>query len=90
VSGLEGVSSYGIVKAFQRYARVAGINGFHIHQLRHTFARLAGEIGGSLADVQEALGHANISTTKVYVQRVGVKRINFPGRLLQGWEVRDD
>jgi integrase len=75
------VTSHGIAKAFIEYAEQAGITGFHIHQLRHTHARIVAEESGSLYEVQEQLGHKNISTTRVYVQRIGVKRDKFSSRV---------
>ena len=56
---------------------MAGIGPIHLHQLRRTFARMVAEQSGSLTETQEALGHRHLSTTRVYVQRVGVKRDRF-------------
>jgi integrase len=40
----------------KHYARAAGLNHSHVHQTRHTFARLVSDEAGSLTDVQHALG----------------------------------
>jgi site-specific recombinase XerD len=48
--------------------RMSGIEGFHVHQMRHTFACQWLERGGSLAAVQQILGHTEISTTQRYAK----------------------
>jgi integrase/recombinase XerD len=55
------------------YAREAGIESIHIHQTRHTYARIVAEETGSYLEAQEALDHENAATTRVYVQRITVK-----------------
>lgn len=75
------LSSHGFVKNLKRYAQEAGLGDIHLHQTRHTFARIAAEESGSLAEVQEALGHKDIETTRVYVKRLGLKRDKFSGAI---------
>jgi integrase len=75
------VTSHGFVKAVKRYAQRAGIPDFHLHQTRHTVARMVGELSGNMADVQTVLGHANQATTKVYLARVAIKQDKFSGRI---------
>jgi integrase len=55
--------------AFARIVgRLSGVERFHPHQLRHTFACLWIERGGSLAALQEILGHATVVTTQRYAR----------------------
>ena len=68
------LTSHAFAKNMKGYAAEAGLEHFHLHQTRHTFARIVAEDTGSLLATQDALGHANPQTTKVYVQRVGIKR----------------
>jgi integrase/recombinase XerD len=54
-----------------RHASAAGIDvtGFCVHSLRATAATNALEHEADIAKVQEWLGHANVSTTKLYDHR---------------------
>jgi site-specific recombinase XerD len=71
------LSSHSFVENLKRYAREAGIGAIHLHQLRHSFARMVAERSGSLSETQEALDHKHLATTRVYVQRIAVKRDKF-------------
>ena len=77
------LTSHAFDKNLKRYAQATGLPDFHLHQLRHTFATQAADETGSLTDVQEALGHEHLSTTRVYVQRVGVRRDRLSERLAE-------
>ncbi len=68
------LTSHAFAHNLKIYARAAGIKKIHVHQLRHTFGRMIADETGSLDEVQEALGHRNRSTTRVYVQRITRKR----------------
>jgi integrase/recombinase XerC len=68
------LTSHAFALNMKVYAREAGIKDFHLHQTRHTFARLVAEQTGSIVETQEALGHRNQATTRVYVRRIAVKR----------------
>lgn len=50
-----------------RYLSAAGITGASVHTLRHTCAARLVAQGLDLRDVQEALGHASLKTTSLYV-----------------------
>lgn len=76
------LTSHSYVKNLKRYAREAGIDGFHLHRMRHTFARIVAEDSGSITETQDALGHRNAATTRVYVQRISVKRDKHSERIL--------
>ncbi len=71
------LSSHSFAKNLKAYASAAGLGPIHVHQLRHTFARLVGEDEGDLTKVQHALGHKNLATTRVYLPRVTTKRDTF-------------
>ena len=71
------LSSHSFVENLKRYARAAKIGEIHLHQLRHSFARMVAEGSGSLSETQDALGHKHAATTRVYVQRIAVKRDKF-------------
>lgn len=68
------LTSHAFVKNLKLYARQAGVGHVHLHQTRHSFARIVAEETGSLTDTQDALGHRNANTTRVYVQRIAIKR----------------
>ncbi len=71
------------------YARAAGIKNFHLHQTRHTFARLIAERTGSIIETQDALGHKNPGTTRVYVRRISVKRDKHSEELARLFDLKD-
>lgn len=57
------------VSAFNRKVRrLSGVEGFHAHQLRHTFACEWLERGGTLHALQQLLGHATVVTTQRYAR----------------------
>jgi integrase len=70
----KGLTSHGFAARMEIYAAEARISHFHIHRLRHTFAKIVSEYSESMAETQEALGHSNIKTTQIYVQRLAVKK----------------
>lgn len=66
--------SHAFAKNLKAYGDKAGVKSARIHRTRHTFGRLVAEQTGSLIETQDALDHANLSTTRVYVERIVVKK----------------
>ena len=54
---------------FAQYARLAGLEGFSLHDLRHGHAQALVNGGVSLATIRKRLGHANINTTLRYAEQ---------------------
>lgn len=50
----------------ERYSRRANIQHVHPHMLRHTFATDLLNDGFNIREVQQLLGHENLSTTMIY------------------------
>jgi integrase len=68
------LTSHAFVKNLKRYAKEAGVGDVHLHQTRHSFARIVAEETGSIIETQDALNHRSAATTRVYVQRITIKR----------------
>jgi integrase len=81
----EALSSHCFVKNLKKYAREAGVDGFHLHRTRHTFARIVSEFTGDISATQNALDHQNRSTTRVYVQRIAVKKDMYSDEVSKRW-----
>ncbi|UCE02546.1 MAG: tyrosine-type recombinase/integrase [Candidatus Latescibacterota bacterium] len=74
--------------AFARRVRsMTGIAVFHVHMLRHTAACHWLERGGSLAALQQVLGHASIVTTQRYARlmdtHVAAEAARLAGRFVE-------
>ena len=62
----------GLWLIIKSYAKQAGLNtAVTPHTLRHSFAAHKLDGGSNLQEVQQLLGHANISTTQIYTQLSG-------------------
>jgi site-specific recombinase XerD len=81
----EALSSHCFVKNLKKYALEAGVKDFHLHRTRHTFARIVSEFTGDITATQNALDHENRSTTRVYVQRIAVKRDLYSSEISKRW-----
>ena len=56
-----------IKKAFNGACKKAGIDDFHLHDCRHSFASRLVKRGVDLIIVKELLGHASVVTTQRYL-----------------------
>ena len=81
----EALTSHCFVKNLKKYAKEARLDDFHLHRTRHTFARIVSEVTGDITATQNALDHQNRSTTRVYVQRIAVKRDLYSEEISKRW-----
>ena len=68
----KGISVRGIQDRLKHYCQQAGVE-FTCHQLRHTFGRRMAEGEMPLPSLSKLLGHAQITTTQVYISGAAVK-----------------
>lgn len=81
----EALTSHCFVKNLKKYAQEVGVKDFHLHRTRHTFARIVSELTGDITATQNALDHQNRSTTRVYVQRIAIKRDLYSNEISKRW-----
>jgi len=67
----ESVNRRNLYKAIVNLARQVGLEGVHPHSFRHYFGTQLAERGVRLEVIQDLLGHADPSTTRVYVAVTG-------------------
>jgi integrase/recombinase XerC len=67
----KGITVRGIQDRLAHYCEQAGVR-FSCHQLRHTFARLMVEGKMPVTSLSKMLGHAQVSTTQVYIAGAAV------------------
>jgi integrase len=54
-------------RRYKEAQSVAGVHAMRWHDLRHTYGSLLAASGEELVTIKSAMGHANISTTEVYL-----------------------
>lgn len=79
------ISGKVLAQVFERWLPRRGVEGVHAHRLRHTFATGMLRSGAQLVDIQEAMGHANLDTTKNYLQ-IDFSRTKAAISLLPDWD----
>jgi site-specific recombinase XerD len=62
------LDAMGLARIVRRCFRRAGISQGGAHVLRHTFARMYLRSGGDVFTLQRIMGHASLSTTRVYLE----------------------
>jgi hypothetical protein len=62
-------------------ARCGWPKGIRPYNLRHATALTIRKRGGELADVQDALGHADMATTRIYADKVDERLQDVSARL---------
>ena len=68
---IEGVNRRNLYMAIAKLARRIGLEGLHPHSQRHYFGTQLAERGVRLEAIQDLMGHADPSTTRVYVAVTG-------------------
>jgi integrase len=56
-----------IRKLFYEYLNKAQLPKVTVHSMRHSFATMMAESGAAITQIQQLLGHADVTTTKGYV-----------------------
>lgn len=79
----EPLGSRAFANNLKKYGREAGLGDVHLHQTRHTYARIVAEATGSFLETQEALDHENAATTRVYVERIAVKSDKYGDKIAE-------
>lgn len=62
----EAWKDFGLLQAFQRAQKKAGVAGWRVHDLRHFFATSLFRGGAAGPAVQQLLGYADLTTTARY------------------------
>lgn len=70
VGQVEGGHLINLQKSWRHVRKLAGLDGVRIHDLRHSFASMAGSAGASLPMIGMLLGHNQSQTTARYVHLV--------------------
>lgn len=64
----KGLNGHHVSRKFRYFLLLAGLKGFKLHSLRHTFASNLNRLGSSAFDQRDLLGHSDIRTTMIYAK----------------------
>jgi integrase len=56
-------------RPWNKATAAAGLDSFHLHDLRHTGNTLAGEAGATLRELMDRMGHASTRAALIYQHR---------------------
>ena len=62
-----GLNARSVYRVITKLSKACGLEGIHPHTLRHYFATRLVELGVNIRVIQELLGHADLSTTSIYL-----------------------
>jgi site-specific recombinase XerD len=74
-----------LAQIFERWLPRLDVFDIHAHRLRHTFATEMLQRGAVLPDIQEAMGHSDIGTTRLYL-RIDIERVRAAVGMLPIWD----
>lgn len=69
--------------AWRRICRIAGVEGFHYHDLRHTFCSNLLLSGSDLKDVKEMIGHSDLAMTDRYSHLTANRKLSRQQKLAE-------
>ena len=75
------LTSHAYYQNLQKYAKEALLGRINPHKTRHTYAAWVGEESGSMHEVQQALGHRSITTTRVYLEQIATEPDHYSSRI---------
>ena len=83
---IDGTPSKNFDRAWRAALKIAGISGFHFHDLRHTFCSNLLMAGGDLKDAKEMIGHSDIAMTDRYSHLSGLHKRNLQKLLSEHYQ----
>jgi integrase len=83
---LDGSPIQNFSKAWRETCRLAGLNDFHFHDLRHTYCSNLRLIGADLHDVKEMIAHSDLAMTDRYAHIVGKRIFSLQQQLAEHYQ----
>ena len=83
---LDGTPLKGFDKSWRRLCEIAGFDGLHFHDLRHTFCSNLILSGADLKDVKEMIGHKDLRMTDRYTHLTDMRKRKRQAELARFYE----